>query len=179
MGFCNRILTDREIYDQQIFITDIETAIPLGITTLPVGSVLDLAASTVTASVVECDLIKTPLTITGANITLDIQKNLVITPPSPAAPIPVAFSLRKVFPVTFSKITEAFIDIADIPKAECRISGVTAVDELTLIILPTPAITETLQVSMYLVVVVPDKLLVPACKSDLTATATLSIGLIP
>lgn len=179
MKYCNRILTERELYDQQVFAIDTETAIPLGITTLPVGSVIDPTASTVTVSVVGCELIGPPLAITGANITLDIRKNIVINPPAPASPIQTAVSLQKIVPVVFTKITEAVIDVADIPKADCRISNVSATEDLTLIILPTPAITETLQVSMYLVVVVPDSLLVPACPPNLTATATINIVPLP
>lgn len=175
MGFCSRIKTDRVIYDERIFVTETEPAIPIGVD-VPVGSIIDPLTSTVSVSVVECDLtLDIAGAITGATVTLDVQKDISIIVPAPAPPISLEYSFQRAFPVVFAKIADATIDPADVPRARCQIVEIAATDTLALILVPTPSLSETLLVQMKLKIVVEDQILVALCPPNLSTTATLNL----
>ncbi len=64
MGLCQRIKTDRVLYDERVFLTETEGAIPLGIVPAA-GSVINRDASSVDVAVTECDLVRST---TGATV---------------------------------------------------------------------------------------------------------------
>jgi len=145
MGLCQRIKTDRVLYDERVFLTDSEV-IPLSVE-LASGSFINRDASSVDVAVVECDLVRRGDTITGATITLFIDKNVVVTQLDTLPSIPFEFSFQRTFPVSLAKIFDASIDPADAARAHCQIFGLTATDTLALSTDRT-TISETLLVAV-------------------------------
>lgn len=175
MGLCQRIKTDRVLYDERVFLTESEPAIPLGIVPAR-GSFIVVGESSVDVAVVECDLVRRDDTITGATITLFIDKNIVVRQPDTMPSIPFEFSFQRTFPVSLAKIFEASIDPADVARARCQIFDLTATDTLALSD-DRRTLSETLLVAVKLKIVVEDQILVALCPENMSTLATLMVSL--
>jgi len=173
VGFCQRIKTDRVLYDERIFITENEPNIRLG-REVPEG-VIRPGLSQVEVAVVECDLVRgRGGQITDVDVTLFIDKTIVVEETTNLRGlIPFEFSFRRTFRVPLAKIADATIDPADAARAHCQIVDIAAEDLLRLTSGDT--LSELLEVSIKLKIVVEDQILVMLCPHNARALAGLTV----
>ncbi len=181
MGLCQRIKTDRVLYDERIFINETENAIPLGVKPAA-GSTISRNKSSAEVAVVECDVVRSGSAITAVDVTLFIEKNIVVDQPGELPDLLFEFSFQKTFRVPLVKIGEATISPADAARADCQIVDMTATDVLTLTnpssdtATATATVKDELVVAVKLKLVVPhDQILVALCPANMSTLATVTV----
>lgn len=178
MGMCEKIKTNRVIYDELIsgVVVDDET-ISLSKYTRANPVSIDESQTEVVVSVLECDLERDPQTgyITGkiTNLIIHIEKRVVINLDA-GEPLILQFSFNRRIPdFMLTKFNDAYITNEDLRFAHCQVHDFVPIDSLVLI--PEyRLLRETLIASFTIKISREDQMIVALCPSSTFAEITTS-----